>query len=137
MLNAERNEVDVLGLAGLDGGTDFVIALKMISESYQCSRMEVLERYFPELNEHLVNDRAATIVTSLEDFKVMLALGGRRLETCSPVYDGLVLGALAQPGWVAGLQDIEGQEVKEDLAGAALSFGYFRLQGFPCDEVAW
>ena len=137
MLNADRTEVDALGLAGIDGGTDFVIALRLICEKYHCGRMEALENYFPELNEHLLNERAATVVTSLQDFKVMIESGGRQLSSYAPVYDGLVLGALAQPGWVAGLRDVEGRETQEDLAGAALSYGYFRRQGFPCDELAW
>ena len=137
MLNAEWTQVDALGLAGIDGGTDFVVALRLISEKYQCSRMEAIENYFPELHEHLINERAATVVTSLQDFKVLVEAGDRRLASYAPLYDGLVLGALAQPGWVAGLRDVEEREVKEDLAGAALSYGYFRRQGFPCDEIAW
>ena len=94
--------------------------------------MEVLERYFPEINNHLLNDRLATVATSLADFKILIEANERSVSLYGPVYDGLALGALAQPGWTTNL----GEEL-ENLGGAALSFGYFRSQGFPCSEEEW
>ena len=135
MLNEEGDQVDALGLAGLDGGTDFIIALRLLSERYNCNRLETIERYFPAIYTHWLNDRAITVAVSLKDFKVMTQANGHDFRTYGPLYDGLALGALAQPGWMSGLRN--SQEELEELSGAALSFGYYRWQGFPCDEEAW
>ena len=135
MKDANGERIDALGIAGLDCGTDFVIALRMLSEKYSCNWMEVIERYFPEVNNHLLNDRAITVATSLVDFKILVGTNKRSLRLYGPLYDGLALGALAQPGWM-GAFGVDKPDL-EELGGAALSFGYFRWQGFPCGEEAW
>ena len=135
MRNADGDQVDALGVAGVDGGTDLVVALRMLSERYKCNRMEVLERFFPEITDHLLNDRLSTVVTSLTNFKVLVTTNQRGLSLYGPLYDGLAIGALARPKWMAGFWD--NPEDSEDLGGAALAFRYFRWQGFPCGEESW
>ena len=137
MPNPDRTRIDALGLSGLEGGTDLLLALKLLSERYKCNRMEVIERYFPEVNRHLLNNRTATLVTNLEDFKLLVESSERKLSLYTPIYDGLVLGAMAQPGWMSGLSELSGRDTLADLGGAALSFGYFKHQSFPCDLEAW
>ena len=137
MPNPERTQVDALGLSGIEGGTDLILALKLLSERYKCNRMEVVERYFPEVHRHLLNNRTATVATNLGDFRLLMEANDRKLDLYTPVYDGLVLGALAQPGWMSGLTELTGRDTLADLGGAALSFGYFRHQAFPCDLEAW
>ena len=135
MLNEEGTQVDGLGIAGLDGGLDLVVALKILSKKYSCNRMEVLERFFPEVNDHMLNDRTAVVATSLADLELLFSVNDRSMRLYGPIYDGLVLGALAQPGWMAGVQ--LNSTDRDALGGASLSFGYFRWQGFPCSKEVW
>ena len=135
MLDLGGEQVDALGVSGLDGGTDLVIALKMLSEKYCCNRVEVIERYFTEINDHFLNDRAVTVATLLVDFKIMMEANERSVRLYGPVFDGLALGAIAQPGWMSSVGG--STDDLEVLGGAALSFGYFRWQGFPCSADEW
>ena len=102
MVNAAGDQVDALGVAGLDGSTDLLIALRLLAERFKCDRMEILERFFPEINNHLMNNRSVKVVTSLTDFRLLVDGSKQNPALYGPLYYGLVLGALAQPGWMAG-----------------------------------